>query len=72
MWHKLYIWHEQTALQAEGCILHCLLPTKTILPCRYELHIKELRLLDWYGGAHLISLQEYFAAQPDVPIPDPS
>ena len=29
--------------------------------CRYELHIQQLRLLDWYGGAHAISPEDYFA-----------
>ncbi|GAB4823383.1 hypothetical protein N2152v2_010429 [Parachlorella kessleri] len=31
----------------------------------YELHIQTMSLLDWYGGAHIISPEEYFAA--DVP-----
>lgn len=30
--------------------------------CRYELEVQHMQLLDWYGGAHRILPQEYFAA----------
>jgi hypothetical protein len=34
------------------------------LPCRYELHVEEALLLDWYGGMARISADDYFAADP--------
>jgi hypothetical protein len=29
--------------------------------CRYELHPEEIRLLDYYGGAELVSISEYYS-----------
>lgn len=31
--------------------------------CRYEMQIESLMLLDWYGGAHIITPEEYFQAE---------
>jgi hypothetical protein len=28
----------------------------------YELQVSELKLLDWYGGAQMISAEDYFSA----------
>jgi hypothetical protein len=29
---------------------------------RYELHIREIHLLDWYGGVAVVTAEQYFAA----------
>ncbi len=31
--------------------------------CSYELHIRSIRLLDFYGGAQEIAPEDYFAAR---------
>ena len=36
------------------------------LLCRYELNVQHMRMLDWYGGAHDIAPQDYFAAEGDL------
>lgn len=28
----------------------------------FELHVDSVKLLDWYGGAHNVTAEEYFAA----------
>lgn len=34
-----------------------------LLSRRYELKVKEIHMLDWYGGMHIIPAADYFAAQ---------
>lgn len=41
--------------------------------CRYELHLRSIRMLDFYGGPHILTPEEYFAAdlKPQQPAQQP-
>ena len=56
MHHCFYSIHVMSMFQS-------VLIFKKLTPiCRYELHISEIRLLDFYGGAADLKLHEYFMA----------
>lgn len=43
----------------------CLPARQRLCHCSCELHLREIHMLDWYGGMHIISPDAYFAARLD-------